>query len=74
MAVGCGAPLTWPSSLEPACRFYVNINGFMKRDASGNPIFTIGYEVASAKWEKVQITHSLDTSQTSPDPICRTLT
>lgn len=36
----------------PPKRFYVNINGFMKRDASGNPIFTIGYEVASAKWEK----------------------
>ncbi|XP_052567770.1 cation channel sperm-associated auxiliary subunit gamma isoform X7 [Peromyscus californicus insignis] len=33
----------------PPRRFYVNINGYMKRDASGNPIFTIGYETFALK-------------------------
>ncbi|XP_040590399.1 cation channel sperm-associated protein subunit gamma isoform X3 [Mesocricetus auratus] len=28
----------------PPKRFYMNMNGFLKRDASGKPIFTMGYE------------------------------
>ncbi|XP_035305318.1 cation channel sperm-associated protein subunit gamma isoform X6 [Cricetulus griseus] len=28
----------------PPTRFYMNMNGFLKRDESGKPIFTMGYE------------------------------
>ena len=49
-------PLRGPSSLEPARRFYININGFLKKDASGKAIYTVGYEVRAADWEKVCVT------------------
>lgn len=51
-------PLRGPSSLESAHRFYININGFLKRDTSGKTIFTMGYEVRAADWEKVLVTHT----------------
>lgn len=53
VAVSFEAPLRRHSSLGSACRFYMNMNGFLKRDASGKPIFTMGYEVRAADWEKV---------------------
>ncbi|XP_038195240.1 cation channel sperm-associated protein subunit gamma isoform X3 [Arvicola amphibius] len=33
----------------PRERFYININGFLKRDASGKTIFTMGYESSMVK-------------------------
>ncbi|CAO2626116.1 Cation channel sperm-associated auxiliary subunit gamma 2 [Lemmus lemmus] len=33
----------------PPARFYININGFLKRDASGKAIFTVGYESSMVK-------------------------
>lgn len=57
MAAKGEVSLRGPSSLEPARRFYININGFLKKDASGKTIFTMGYEVRAADWEKVRITH-----------------
>lgn len=58
--------LRGPSSLEPARRFYININGFLKKDASGKTIFTVGYEVRAADWEKVRITHTWPPNQHRP--------
>ncbi|KAM7339974.1 hypothetical protein ACRRTK_000589 [Alexandromys fortis] len=42
----------------PRERFYININGFLKKDASGKTIFTVGYEVRAADWEKSSMVKS----------------
>lgn len=33
----------------PRKRFFVNMNGFLRKDASGAPVFTVGYESLSLK-------------------------
>lgn len=75
VAMSCEVPLRRRSSPGPACRFYMNMNGFLKRDESGKPIFTMGYEVRAADWEKYELdTHGLGIPHTNTDPICRTFT
>ena len=69
VAVSWEGPLRWHSSLEPACRFYVNMNGFLKRDASGKSLFAIGYEVRAANWDNTGSGHTLSSNlQTNTDP------
>lgn len=53
VAVSWEDPLRWHSSLEPACRFFVNMNGFLRKDASGAPVFTVGYEVRAASRDNI---------------------